>query len=104
MEKHERILLLRRIDTLLKIPGCQENFIPELEQLLDYYKRTQCFEEPEDSDDEDEKANKEYIGRTVVPTGATRRGGANKSVYKKLKRKSKKTKKVKRFRSRRNKK
>ena len=45
---HERILLLRRIDTLLKIPGCQENFIPELEQKLDYYKRTQCFEEPEE--------------------------------------------------------
>ena len=104
MEKHERILLLRRIDTLLKIPGCQEKFIPELERKLDNYERTQCNEEPEDSDSEDEKANKEYIGRTVVPTGATRRGGANKSVYKKLKIKSKKTKKVKRFRSRRNKK
>ena len=101
MEKHERILLLRRIDTLLKIPGCQENFIPELEQKLEYYERTQCFEEPEDSDDE---ANKEYISRTVVPTGARKRGGANKSLHKKLKRKSKKTKKVKRFRSRRNKK
>ena len=104
MEEHERILLLRQIDTLLKIPGCQENFIPELKRNLDYYKKTECNEEPEDSDSEDEKANKEYISRTVVPTGAIRRGGVNKSVYKKLKRKSKKTKKVKRFRSRRNKK
>ena len=91
---------INEVNTLLKIPGCQENFIPELEQKLEYYERNQCFEEPEDSDDE---ANKEYIGRTVVPTGAKRRGGANKSVHKKLKRKSKKTKKVKRFRSRRNK-
>lgn len=90
--------LLKRVTRLLEIPGCQENFIPELEQKLDYYERTQCNEEPEDSDDED---NKEYIGRTVVPTGARRRGGANKSVHKKLKRKSKKTKKVKRFHSRR---
>ena len=100
MEEKSRKLLLKRVTRLLEIPGCQENFIPELEQKLDNYERTQCNEEPEDSDDED---NKEYIGRTVVPTGATRRGGANKSVYKKIKRKSKKTKKVKRFRSRRNK-
>ena len=100
MQEEPRILLLRRVNTLLKIPGCQENFIPELEKKLEYYERNQCFEEPEDSDDE---ANKEYIGRTVVPTGAKRRGGDNKSVHKKLKRKSKKTKKVKRFRSRRNK-
>jgi hypothetical protein len=100
MEKLRKSLL-ERVTRLLEIPECKENFIPELQQKLDYYERTQCNEESEDSDDE---ANKEYISRTVPPTGAIRRGGANKSVHKKLKRKSKKTRKVKRFPSRRNKK
>ena len=104
MEKHERILLLRRIDTLLKIPGCKENFIPELEQKLDYYERTQCNEESDDSDSDDAEAIDKYRGMTVQPNGARKRGGTNKSLHKKLKRKSKKTRKVKRFRSRRNKK
>ena len=70
MEEKSRKLLLKRVTRLLEIPGCQENFIPELERKLDNYERTQCNEEPEDSDSEDEKANKEYIGRTV---GANRR-------------------------------
>ena len=70
MEEKSRKLLLKRVTRLLEIPGCQEKFIPELERKLDNYERTQCNEEPEDSDSEDEKANKEYIGRTV---GAKRR-------------------------------
>ena len=103
MEKSHKSLL-ERVTRLLKIPGCKENFIPELEQKLDYYERTQCNEESDDSDSDDAEAIEKYRGMTVQPNGARKRGGTNKSLHKKLKRKSKKTRKVKRFRSRRNKK
>lgn len=94
--KYKKTLLIRTRN-LLSNSECDKNFMKELAQKLEHYERTKCIDD-EDSDDG-------WLGMTVPPTGATRRGGANKSRYKKLKRRSNKTKKIKgkRFRSRRNK-
>lgn len=97
MEEAKEALLYKTRE-LLSNPECEKNFTPELEQIIKYYNNTKCIDD-DDSDDE-------WIGMTVPPTGAKRRGGGNKSRCKKLKRRSNKTKKIKgkRFHSRRNKK